>query len=309
MYYSLEENCPSFHLYIFAFDNTCYDVLKKLLLPNASIIHLNEFENPELLAIKPSRTAGEYCWTCTPSTIYYCIQKYNIDHCTYIDADLLFFDNPKELLNELGPYKSILITEHRYTPIYDQSKTSGIYCVQFITFKNDENGMYALNWWKDACIEWCFNRFEDNKFGDQKYLDDWTERFKGVQVLQHLGGGVAPWNTQQYKFSEKGKKIWGTEISSGKSFPLIFYHFHEFRYCIKKIFRFADYYKLKSSLRLYAHYILKLEDIAKKLEAIDPNLEGHENEPIPWLGKSIRKTLRLRVLGHYKNYYKKDVFI
>ncbi len=36
--------------------------------------------------------------------------------------------------------KSVLITDHRYTPIYDQSLKSGRYCVQFITFKNDKIG-------------------------------------------------------------------------------------------------------------------------------------------------------------------------
>ena len=112
--------------------------------------------------------------------------------------------------------KSVLITEHRYTKEYDQSRTSGIYCVQFMTFKNDKNGMEALNWWRNACIEWCYSRFENGKFGDQKYLDDWLNRFKGVHSLKNLGGGVAPWNIQQYDLSKK-------------EFELIFYHFHGFK--------------------------------------------------------------------------------
>jgi hypothetical protein len=106
---------------------------------------------------------------------------------------------------------SVLITDHRYAPEYDQSKGSGKYCVQFICFKNDDNGMKALKWWRDACIDWCFSRIKDGKFGDQKYLDDWTTQYSGVHELQHLGGGVAPWNVRQYLFDQingiiKGKK-------------------------------------------------------------------------------------------------------
>jgi hypothetical protein len=189
MYESLKLQTTAFHLYIFAFDDSAYKLLTKLNLEFVTVISLEQFEDEKLLAIKNTRGAGEYCWTCTPSTIKYCIEKFKLDECTYLDADLYFFGDPAILIEEMGD-KSILLTEHRYTPAYDQSNTSGIYCVQFMTFKNTSDGMKALNWWRNACIDWCFARFEDGKFGDQKYLDDWTDRFEGVHVLQHLGGAI-----------------------------------------------------------------------------------------------------------------------
>ncbi|NOT74810.1 MAG: glycosyl transferase [Cyclobacteriaceae bacterium] len=224
MYRSLEKHCPDFHLYIFPFDDKSYDMLKKLNLRHVTLVSLKEFENEDLLRVKPTRTKGEYCWTSTASTIYYCITKFNLPDCTYVDADLFFFSDPSVLNKEMGE-KSILITEHRYTPEYDQSSGNGIYCVQYINFKNDTNGMRALTWWKDRCIEWCFNRAEDGKFGDQKYLDDWTTRFEGVHVLQNLGGGVAPWNVQQYNIERKGKGYQITD-KNGVTDELVFYHFH-----------------------------------------------------------------------------------
>jgi hypothetical protein len=81
----------------------------------------------------------------------------------------------------------VLITDHGYAPEYDQSATSGQYCVQFMTFERD-GGEPVRRWWEERCIEWCYARFEDGKFGDQKYLDDWPYRFKGTRPRPRAAG-------------------------------------------------------------------------------------------------------------------------
>lgn len=215
MYESLKKESDEFHLYIFAFDDSSKNLLTKINLDFVSVVSLQEFEDEELLSVKIERSAGEYFWTCTPSIIKFCLEKYNLDSCTYLDADLYFFSNPAVLYKEMGE-KSVLITEHRYTLEYDLSKTNGIYCVQIMTFKHDINGIKVLSWWREACIEWCYARAEDGKFGDQKYLDDWTTRFEGVHVLENMGGDVAPWNVQQYDLCNH-------------NFNLILYHFHSYK--------------------------------------------------------------------------------
>jgi hypothetical protein len=143
MYDSLVEHCADFHLYIFSFDDKGTEILNKLGLPKTTIITLKEFEDEKLLSVKSGRTRAEYCWTCTSSTILYCIEKYGLDMCTYLDADMLFFDSPKVLFDEMGD-KSIMITEHRFHPDHDKSWNSGKYCVQFMVFKNNEDGMRAI---------------------------------------------------------------------------------------------------------------------------------------------------------------------
>jgi hypothetical protein len=193
---SLRKVCASFHLYVLAFNEECYDYLSNAKLQNLTVISLSDFEDDELLKIKSTRSAAEYCWTCTPSIILFCIAKYNLPSCTYIDADMIFYHDPSILLEEMGQ-QSILLTEHKYTKDYDQSKKSGIYCVQFMCFKQTPDGMKALTWWRERCIEWCYARHEDGKFGDQKYLDDWPERFKGVHVLQNSG-----WWCRTLEFAE-----------------------------------------------------------------------------------------------------------
>lgn len=283
MYESLSEYCNSFHLYVFAFDDLCLNILKKKELKNVTVISLSEFEDSKLLAVRPTRSIGEYCWTCTPSIIKYAIEKFDLPICTYLDADIYFFADPAVLIKEMGD-KSILITEHRYTPKYDQSATSGIYCVQFMVFKNDKYGMKALNWWREACLEWCYSRYEDGKFGDQKYLDDWAARFENVHVLQHLGGGVAPWNIQQYDLSEK-------------DFDLVFYHFHALKFLENNYVELGNYRLNDLDIdNLYSPYIKKLIEIRKEIqmhnEAFDFNgtqySKFHWKKPISNLKRKIR---------------------
>lgn len=273
MYESLKKYCDDFHLYIFAFDDKSCSILKKLNLPRATVISLNEFEDKELLEVKPFRSKGEYCWTCTPSVILYAIRKYKLKTCTYLDADLYFFASPGVLLNELNG-DSIIITEHRYTPGYDSSITSGKYCVQFVTFRNDERGLKALKWWRLRCLEWCYARVEAGKFGDQKYLDDWTTRFKGVHVLAHLGGGVAPWNIQQYEIFKKNNRFFAVEKSSRKLFQIIFYHFFSLKFFQKGIIQLTSSCLLrkKEINLLYKPYIKHLGDIRNKLKKVDKSI-------------------------------------
>jgi hypothetical protein len=229
LYHSLKATTPNFRLYIFPFDKQSDRLLRDLDLPEVVIVSQAEFETPQLLQIKSERTRGEYCWTTTPVIIEYCIKTYQLSICTYLDADLFFFSNANQLVELMGD-KSIMITDHRYTPRYDQSKTSGKYCVQFMTFKNDKRGLTALHWWRDRCLEWCYDRIEDGKFGDQKYLDDWTTRFEGVYELQHEGGGLAPWNIQQYQVQANHKPLSIKNRTKATEWPVVFYHFHALRF-------------------------------------------------------------------------------
>ncbi len=275
LYRSLEKECESFHLYIFAFDEKSFQVLTRLHLRHATIISLKEFEDQELLGVKPSRSRAEYCWTSTSSSILYVIRKYGVDQCTYLDADMMFFASPKPLFDEMEK-KSILITEHRYSPEYNKESLSGKYCVQFVSFKNDGQGLTALQWWRDRCIEWCYARHEDGKFGDQQYLDDWMTRFSGVHELQHLGGGIAAWNVQQYDVFRKNDTLWGRERNSGNEFPVIFYHFHYLRFLKPDRIELGRRTLTDNILeQIYAPYVRELEQSAALIRMIDDSFDPH----------------------------------
>ncbi len=279
LYRSLEKTCNSFHLYIFTFDDRCDRVLRALNLQHATIISLREFEDQQLLEVKPSRSRAEYCWTATSSTILYVLKEYGVDMCTYLDADLMFFSSPKPIFDELGS-DSILITEHRYTKRYDKSALSGIYCVQFVTFRNDERGRKALEWWRARCLEWCYDRVEDGKFGDQKYLDDWTRRFEGVHVLQHLGAGLAAWNVQQFDILKQGEHLRCRERSTGKICDIIFYHFHYVRHLSDDRIELGRRI-LREDVKtfVYKPYVAALERAKREVLAIDSAFDPHGIRP------------------------------
>ncbi len=273
---SLEATTGAFHLFVVAFDSACFEVLQSIGNKNISVISLNEFEDEALLQVKPTRTKGEYCWTCTPSLVLFCLKNFNLKECTYLDADLYFFSDPQQLLDEVTDQQSVLITEHRYTPEYDQTLISGKYCVQFMTFKNSTDGLFILEWWREKCIEWCFARIEDGKLGDQKYLDGWLEKFPNVHELAHLGGGMAPWNIQQYEISMKDNKLFAREKNKKSTFDVVFYHFHALKFLTADTVDFGGY-KLDKNILMYIYrpYCLHLEKIKEKIIAAGRKIDVH----------------------------------
>lgn len=193
---SMELHVKPYVLWILCVDNETHDVLTRLNLPNVRQLKLSEFETPELLKVKRERTIGEYCWTLTPFAPRFVFDADSgVERVTYVDADIWFRQNPEPIFSEFeAASKSVLITDHAYAPEYDQSASSGKYCVQFMTFVRD-GGEAVRKWWEERCVEWCFDRVENGKFGDQKYLDDWPTRFKDdVHVLENKDLILAPWN-------------------------------------------------------------------------------------------------------------------
>ncbi len=277
LYRSLVATGEDFRLYVYCFDDAVHSILTRIALPKLAVVSLAQFETPDLLRIKPGRTRGEYCWTCTSHTIRDALERFSVPEVTYLDADLFFYDRPSVLLEEFNRSgASVLITEHRYTWRYDISWRSGIYCVQFITFRADERGRRALDWWAERCLEWCYARVEGGKFGDQRYLDDWPTRFPGVHVLEHLGGGVAPWNVQQYDIARMGNGFTGVEKRTGRQFPLVFFHFHNIRFISGGMIDLGDYYLAPAVKKsLVQPYVRALESAAAEIAKFDSTLDPH----------------------------------
>ena len=287
----MRRNIKDFTLWIVCYDSKTYESLEKLNLSQLNLIMINEIEieNDNLLQVKSKRTIGEYCWTMTPFLPEHIFNKDNlISEVTYLDADLWFRKNPTEIFDEFyNSGKKVLITDHGYAPEYDSSGVSGQYCVQFMTFK--KGGCEdILEWWKIKCIEWCHSYLDDNRFGDQKYLDTWPEMFKSsVHVLSKFYLALGPWNASVYPYGNS-----------------VFYHFHGLKvlsiYPKIKLYIGPYFIPYPTIENVYCKYIEDLRLSVNMIESINGKIEIYKSKNSFQSVRDLLKT-SFRFFKHFKS--------
>lgn len=255
---SMERHLDAYTLWVLCMDEATHDALSTFGLNNVRLLKLSELETDALKAVKPVRTKGEYCWTLTPFAPKFVFAAApEAERVTYLDADLWFRKKPSSIFAEFeASGKQVLITDHAYAAEFDQSATAGQYCVQFLTFTR-HGGEAVRQWWEDRCLEWCFARAEDGKFGDQKYLDDWPERFYDkVHVLRDKELTLAPWNATRFPYGNA-----------------VVWHFHGLRLCVESRgnsirAEFGPYpIPLNTRAQVYAPYLLDLAEVCRLMSA------------------------------------------
>jgi hypothetical protein len=225
LYQSLMAHCPGARLWVLCLSDECHRALSALQLPKLKLVPMVDFEagNPALAAARINRTLIEYYFTCTASFMAWVFQRDpSVQVLTYLDSDLLFFSNPEPIFQTFQGY-STLIIPHRFPARLIDKERYGKYNVGWLSFRRDVDGLACLNWWRDRCLEWCYDRLEDDRFADQKYLDRFPELFSGVLVLNHPGANLAPWNLATHMLERKDGHLLVDRA------PLVFFHFHQFR--------------------------------------------------------------------------------
>ena len=233
LYKSLESHSADFILWIVCLDRKTYDVLSDYALPRIKLLLISDLEDEKLLILKQNRNKSEYIWTLSPFLPKWIFEaNQSLKRITYLDADTFFFADPAPIFDEFAlSGKAILITEHAFDDVNDQSSLLGRFCVQFIIYNRD-GSEEVRQWWEDRCIEWCFARCEDGKFGDQKYLDHWPVMFpEKIHILSRLDYVLAPWNSSRYCSSS-----------------LILWHFHGFRLLTDSRILLHSIYKISNEI-------------------------------------------------------------
>jgi len=172
---------------------------------------------------------------------------------TYLDADTYFFGDfglALQLIHEA----SIGITPHRFHAKLQDREKYGKFNMGWVSLRRDPEGINCAKKWAELCVGWCYERLEDEKYADQKYLNSWPKHYKNVKILDHPGLNCAPWNVEGAKLFSKGEKIQICGV------PMIQYHFHGLKWIEGNLFKAnLERYIQKIPTGLSAIYIRYLQ--------------------------------------------------
>lgn len=215
LYLSLEQQTSDFVLYVMGMDRKCQEILSAIGFKHMIVECIDDVDSPELAEAKNNRSRAEFCWTCGSFFTDYFLNKYNLPDITYLDSDLMFFSSPQVVFDELERKNASV----GLAPHFMKYPLFGKYCVQYVYFKNDIYGSSCLRWWRDECLKWCYSRVEDGKYGDQKYLDYFADKFNRVCEIENRGVGVAYWNMNDNLYKD------GYTYYKGQKWPTVFFHY------------------------------------------------------------------------------------
>jgi hypothetical protein len=211
-----------FELWILCMDAATHGFLRRANLERVNLVKLEELERacPDLPQVRGERKLVEYYFTCKPAFIDFLLKTNpHVDRLTYLDADLYFFGDHSLLKDELSA-ASIAIVEHRFASNLQSLAITGRYNAGWISIKRDSAGLDCVEWWRQRCIEWCYDTPDNGRYGDQGYINEFSRLFDGVVSVAHKGVNLAPWNIGNFSIG----LVNGRVVVDGE--PLVFFHFH-----------------------------------------------------------------------------------
>lgn len=294
LYESLKKHSSEpFTLHVLAMDKQCEEALQGLS-DDISVIPVDYLVRLMGLAdTQNGRTHQEWCWTLGAQWCELLLVRSQIAYegVTYLDADMMFFSDPKAIFDEIGE-ASIGIIPHRLIASKKHLEKNGKFNVSWVTFSNSGTGRSCLSKWASQCRLWCYYRNEDGKFADQGYLDWWPDIYGAeCHVIQNPGAGLAPWNVSQYALSayqdskydpprptvlvrETSKTERGVGIRAN---AVVFYHFHEFKELPNGTLRLSGY-DLREVERelIYAPYVAAYKTAKERISSsVDRHTPEH----------------------------------
>lgn len=288
---SLSRHAGAFEIVVLCMDDTTESALRARNLPHVRALGLGELiaAHSTLAAARMDRSKIEFYFTCTPWLMRHLLPALPTgEMLTYLDADLYFFGTPEAVYEEIGP-ASIAITPHRFPTSLAHLERYGRYNVGWVSLRHDPTGLACAADWADQCASWCFNRLEDDRYADQKYLDAWDRKFPGVVSLRHPGVNVAPWNVLS---SDITRTATGVAVNGAS---LIFYHFHSLLHLGRQLYDPGLHKynaELSPTLResVYLPYLQRLLALDNE-SIIDPDLVPAAQEDDPRHFLAVRHLL------------------
>ena len=224
--FSLRRRDPGMTLWVLALDETAAGAVIALSGGDVRVVTCAELEADDgaLASSRKTRSRIEHIFTMSPCLPRHILRRHpDIPAIIYLDADLWFFANLNEIHQEWAAGSLYLTRQDVPRCLREREERYGRYNVGILGFRNNATALACLDWWRERCLEWCKNVPEPGLYADQKYLDVWPERFRGVVVSNHPGINVAPWNWSQRQLAVDGPE----PTAAGR--PLIAFHFAQLR--------------------------------------------------------------------------------
>jgi hypothetical protein len=222
LYRSMTRNGGDVRFLVCCMDDEAKTLLDRLGLPGVTAMPLAELEaaDPQLAAVREERWFRAYRSTAKPCLCGHVLDRdASVDVVVYLDADLMFFADPGALLEELRGHSILLVPQGHPPERSTDDDVFGRYQAASVAFRRSPESEDALEWWRERCLEWCSFEPEPGRWADQRYLEDWPQRFTAVRVTEHPGIGLAPWNPMRHRISASAD---GVRVNDR---PLVFYHY------------------------------------------------------------------------------------
>lgn len=212
----------------------CDVIPESIILDNEpfdSIITVKELGIPNLQSWIFKHTIVEMCTGVKGITFQTIFERYNAEKVFFFDPDMVILSPLDKLFAKLDEH-SILLTPHQTVPdqtteaIIDNEICSlkhGVFNLGFLGVRHSENGKSFIQWWRDRCLEFCYDDIPSGLFTDQKWVDLTPAFFSDYHVLRDPIYNVATWNLSHRQAT--GSLEEGIYIN-GK--PICFYHFSGF---------------------------------------------------------------------------------
>ncbi|SVC57243.1 uncharacterized protein METZ01_LOCUS310097, partial [marine metagenome] len=237
LYESLCKHCTeSFTLHYLALDDKVEKIFSNL--PNVIVYDLKTIEKQPLFdllkANNPSKPGdlSPFHWALASFFTYYLLNNMDLPDCLYCDTDIFFYRNPDEIFRSVNDHSVGLVT-HKHIPKNDNVSV-GYFNVGIIYFKNDQDGMACLKFWRNVVADQNTPFFQVyGKCGDQAYLQifEYIVGQNSIKILDLDIGHGAPWNFPHCEIVD-GNITWNGQFVTGEEIvtqPLVFNHFSHFR--------------------------------------------------------------------------------
>jgi hypothetical protein len=254
---------------LFAFvciDDAAAEILALLSLPRSLILSPRDYVTPALKRVEPTRSRGEYCWTCKPVVLLHLMDRFpEASWVVYLDTDMMLFDDPDSALP--GEAAHYLLTPHRFHSSFSQfAADAGIYNAGYMAARNTSQGREVIAWWQQRCLESCSVELTPETYADQKYLNRLPDLFPWGNISTHIGLNAAPWNIAAYGVTRRDGKVYIDDTA------LVLYHFqalHVFHNGTATLY--AGGWRLPDPLRkfVYEPHLQRIADAYALLRAKD----------------------------------------